>query len=149
MTPFRISPAAIIPIPILDVLKVPLASAMAYVTAKKLNWFVDARYEILNEDVNREWDWGKRQPAEAMNDLRHVLALDPYLHILIVHGVTDQVTPYFASKLLIDQVPPMGDPNRLRLVVYGGGHMVYALDPSRAALRGEAKQLIEGKTQGK
>ncbi|MGB8278853.1 MAG: peptidase S10 [Methylovirgula sp.] len=130
--------------PILDVLKAPFASAMAYITAKKLNWFVDARYEILNEEVNKEWDWGKHQPAEAMSDLRHVLALDPHLHILIVHGVTDQVTPYFASKLLIDQVPPMGDPNRLRLVVYGGGHMVYALDQSRAALRGEAKHLIEG-----
>jgi carboxypeptidase C (cathepsin A) len=130
--------------PILDVLKAPFASAMAYITAKKLNWFVDARYEILNEEVNHEWDWGRHQPAEAMSDLRHVLALDPHLHILIVHGATDQVTPYFASKLLIDQVPPMGDANRLRLVVYGGGHMVYAVDQSRAALRGEAKHLIEG-----
>ena len=129
--------------PILDVLKAPFASAMAYVTEKKLHWFVDARYEILNEEVNREWNWGKRQPPEAMSDLRHVLAMDPKLHVLVAHGATDVVTPYFASQLLIDQVPPMGDPNRLKLVVYGGGHMVYALDPSRAALRGEAKKLID------
>jgi carboxypeptidase C (cathepsin A) len=99
----------------------------------------------LNDDVNRDWDWGKHQPAEAMDDLRHDLALDSNLHATIVHGVTDQVTPYFASKLLIDQVPPMGDPNRLKLVVLGGGHMVYALDPSRAALRDAGKQLIESK----
>jgi carboxypeptidase C (cathepsin A) len=131
--------------PILDVVKVPLASAMAYVTQQKLNWFVDARYEILNEEVNQEWSWGKHQPAEAMSDLRHILALDPHLHVLIAHGATDLVTPYFASKLLIDQIPPMGDPDRLRLVVYGGGHMVYAADPSRAALRADAKHLIEGR----
>ncbi|MGO9134240.1 MAG: S10 family peptidase [Methylovirgula sp.] len=131
--------------PILDVLKAPFASGMSYLMAKKLNWFVDARYEILNEQVNHEWDWGKQQPAQAMSDLRHVLALDPNIHMVIVHGATDQVTPYFASKLLIDQVPPMGDPNRLRLVVLGGGHMVYMLDQSRAALRAQGEQLIEGK----
>ena len=131
--------------PILDVLKAPFASGMSYLMAKKLNWFVDARYEILNEQVNREWDWGKQQPAQAMTDLRHVLALDPNIHMVIVHGATDQVTPYFASKLLIDQVPLMGDPSRLRLVVLGGGHMVYMLDQSRAALRAQGEQLIEGK----
>lgn len=129
--------------PILDVLKAPFASAMAYVTEKKLHWFVDARYEILNEEVNREWDWGKRQPPEAISDLRHILAMDPKLHVLVVHGATDEVTPYFASQLLINQVPPMGDANRLRLAVYGGGHMVYALDSSREALRSDAEHLIE------
>ena len=44
--------------PVLDVLKTPLASAMAYITANKLNWFVDARYEILNEKVNRRMGLG-------------------------------------------------------------------------------------------
>ena len=131
--------------PILDLLRAPFASGMTYVTQKELNWFVDARYEILNDDVNRDWDWGKHQPAEAVSDLRRVLALDPDLHVTIVHGATDEVTPYFASKMLIDQIPPMGDPDRLRLVVYGGGHMLYALDPSRTALRGEGKKMIEGK----
>lgn len=131
--------------PVLDALKAPFASGMAYLTSMKLNWFVDARYEILNDEVNSEWDWGKQHPASAMKDLRHVLALDPKIHMVIVHGATDLVTPYFASKLLIDQVPPMGDPNRLRLVVLPGGHMLYAVDQSRAALRDQGKRLIEGK----
>jgi carboxypeptidase C (cathepsin A) len=130
--------------PVLDAAKTPLASAMADIAANKLKWFVDARYEILNEEVNRQWDWGRGRP-EAMSDLKQSLALDPHFHVLIAHGITDEVTPYFASKLLIDQVPPMGDPDRLRLSVYGGGHMLYALDPSRAALRADAERLIEGK----
>jgi carboxypeptidase C (cathepsin A) len=83
--------------------------------------------------------------VEALSDLKRAMALDPSLRVLVAHGVTDQVTPYFASKLLIDQVPPMGNPDRLRLKVYGGGHMLYLDEKSRAELREDARKLIEGK----
>jgi carboxypeptidase C (cathepsin A) len=131
--------------PILDAIKTPLASAMADLTGNRLGWPVEARYEILNEDVNRAWEWGGRDRAEALSDLKRAMALDPSLRVLVAHGLTDQVTPYFASKLLIDQVPPMGNPDRLRLKVYGGGHMLYLDDKSRAGLREDARKLIEGK----
>ena len=132
--------------PILDSIKTPLASAMADLTGNRLGWPVDARYEILNESVSHAWDWGGGHGrAEALSDLKRAMALDPSLRVLVAHGVTDQVTPYFASKLLIDQVPPMGNPDRLRLKVYGGGHMLYLEDKSRAALRDDARKLIEGK----
>jgi carboxypeptidase C (cathepsin A) len=72
------------------------------------------------------------------------MALDPSLRVLVAHGLTDQVTPYFASKVLIDQVPPMGDPDRLRLKVYGAGHMLYLDGKSRAGLREDARKLIMG-----
>lgn len=134
------------PDPILDAFKTPLASAMADISSNRLRWMVEARYEILNENVYRAWDWGSgRERPEALTDLRHVMALDPSLRVLVAHGVTDQVTPYFASKILIDQVPPMGAQDRLRLKVYGGGHMLYFDDKSRAELREDARKLIEGK----
>ncbi|HUZ91459.1 MAG TPA: peptidase S10, partial [Methylocella sp.] len=133
--------------PILDAIKTPLASAMADLTGNRLGWPVDARYEILNENVSHAWDWGHngRGQAEALSDLKRAMALDPSLRVLVAHGVTDQVTPYFATKLLIDQVPPMGNPDRLRLKVYGGGHMLYLDDKSRAGLREDARKLIQGK----
>ena len=131
--------------PILDGLKVPLASAMADVTANRLKWPINARYEILSMSVNGKWDWDNgRHPAESMSELGELLALDPRFHALVMHGVTDQVTPYFASKMLIDQVPPYGDPARLRLAVYGGGHMPYLEDDARAAMREDARKLITG-----
>ena len=80
-----------------------------------------------------------------MSDLRRTMGLDSSLRVLVAHGVTDQVTPYFASKLLIDQVPPMGSQERLRLKVYGGGHMFYFDDKSRAEFREDARKLIEGR----
>ncbi len=128
----------------LDALKAPLASTMADIATNKLNWFVDARYEILNESVSENWDWGHGN-AEALDDLKQDLALDPHFRVLVAHGATDLVTPYFTSKLLLDQIPPMGDPDRVRLVVYGGGHRLYARDKSRVALRDDARKLIEGK----
>ena len=118
---------------------------MADLTANRLGWTVEARYEILNENVNRAWDWGGgRDRAEALSDLKRAMALDPSLRVLVAHGLTDQVTPYFASKILIDQVPPMGDPDRLSLKVYGGGHMLYLDGKSRAGLREDARKLIVG-----
>ena len=132
--------------PILDAVKTPFASAMADLTTNRLGWPVEARYEILNESINHAWDWGSgRGPAEALTDLDRVMALDPALRVLVAHGLTDQVTPYFASKLLLDQIPVMGSPERLQLKVYGGGHMVYMQDNSRAALREDARKLIEGR----
>ncbi|MBO0733004.1 MAG: peptidase S10 [Methylocapsa sp.] len=134
------------PDPVLDAFKAPLASAMADITASRLGWRVEARYEVLSESVNRSWDWGGgRERPEALTDLKRELALDPAMRVLVAHGITDQVTPYFASKLLIRQVPPMGLQDRLRLTVYGGGHMLYFDDKSRAALREDARKLIEEK----
>jgi carboxypeptidase C (cathepsin A) len=130
--------------PVLDAMKSPLATAMADLTANRLKWPVEARYEILNESVNRQWDWGRgRSHPEALGDLKKGLALDPELSVLIAHGITDQVTPYFASKLLIDQIPSYGNGDRLRLAVYGGGHMLYADDDSRRAFKADARLLIE------
>jgi carboxypeptidase C (cathepsin A) len=39
----------------------------------------------------------------------------------------------------------MGREDRLRLKVYGGGHMLYFNDKARAELREDARRLIEGR----
>ncbi|PNG27109.1 S10 family peptidase [Methylocella silvestris] len=132
--------------PVLDATKTPFASAMANLTATKLGWPVDARYEILNESVSRQWNWdGGRGKNQSLSDLSQALAIDPEFRVLIVHGLTDLVTPYFASKLLIGQIPPFGDPGRVALKIYEGGHMPWLRDGARAALRDDARKLIEGK----
>lgn len=132
--------------PVVDAVKPQLASTMADLTANRLGWVVEGRYEVLNENVAHSWEWGEgRERPQALSDLRKAMALDPSMRVLVAHGVTDQVTPYFASKLLLDQVPPMGSPDRLRFRVYGGGHMLYFEDKSRAELREDARKLIEGK----
>ena len=129
--------------PLLTALQAPLTSAMIELYAKKLNWRVtNLRYELLNNAVNRSWNWGGgRSAPEAVGALRSVLALDGNLRVLVAHGYTDLVTPYFASKLLIDQIPSYGDEPRLSLAVYPGGHMFYSRPDARAAFKRDVSAL--------
>ena len=126
-------------------LHAPITQAMVDIYHHRLNWNVEnGRYLFYNEQAGQAWDFGRR-PAESLSDLREVLALDPTLRVLVAHGLTDLVTPYFETKLTLDQVPLVGPPGRLKLQVYPGGHMVYARDGSRKMLREDARALVEGK----
>lgn len=131
--------------PILTAMLAPLTSAAIDLTARTLNWRVpNLRYELLNNAVNLGWNWGGgRSAPEVVSDLRQILSLDGDLRVLVAHGYTDLVTPYFASKLILDQMPSYGSGDRLSLSVYPGGHMFYFRKGSRAALRGDALRLYE------
>jgi carboxypeptidase C (cathepsin A) len=73
--------------------------------------------------------------------MRSILAFDARLRILVVHGATDLVTPYFENQMIIDQMPAFASPDRLKLSVYGGGHMFYNRDASRRSLHDDAHAL--------
>jgi carboxypeptidase C (cathepsin A) len=77
----------------------------------------------------------------VVDELRTVLASDRHTQVLIAHGASDLVTPYFANKLILNQLPVYGSPTRAQLTVYGGGHMFYSRDKSRQELRGDAEAL--------
>ena len=66
--------------------------------------------------------------------------------MLVVHGYTDLVTPYFAQRA--DPAPAPGpDPaGRVRQENYRGGHMFYLREDSRRSLREDALWLYEGRT---
>jgi len=125
-----------------DALMAPLTSAAVDLTTRKLNWRPDGSYQLLNDSVFRAWDFG-RGPAESVSQLREILALDPKLKLLIGHGLFDLATPYFASKIIIDQLPAYASAARVKLVVYPGGHMFYSREPSRQAFRGEVQAVMK------
>ena len=75
--------------------------------------------------------------------MRQILALDPKLKLLVAHGLFDLATPYFGSKILLDQLPAYATPDRVKLVVYPGGHMFYSRDASRLAFRAEAEAMMK------
>lgn len=129
--------------PLLTAMQAPLTSAMLELYGTKLNYRVpDLRYELLNGAVSRGWGWGGgRMAPESLGALRGVMALDGNLRVLVAHGFTDLVTPYFTSKLLIDQLPAFGTDRRIALTVYPGGHMFYSRPDSRAAFHKDAAEL--------
>jgi carboxypeptidase C (cathepsin A) len=125
-----------------DSLTAPLTSAAVDVTTRKLNWRPDGSYQLLSDSVNRSWDFG-RGPAESVSQLRQILALDPKMKLLVGHGLFDLATPYFGSKVLLDQLPSYASPDRVKLVVYPGGHMFYSRDGARQAFRAEVQALMK------
>jgi carboxypeptidase C (cathepsin A) len=127
-----------------DALFAPLTSAVVDLTTRKLNWRPDGSYELGSSTVERAWDFGRGlKPAESITELRQILALDPKLKVLVAHGLFDLATPYFGSQIQLDQLPAYASPDRVKLVVYPGGHMFYARDASRQAFRSEAQGLMK------
>ena len=125
-----------------DALQAPLTSAAVDVLTRKLNWRPDGSYEVLNGAVEGQWDFGRGiNLPQIRHRLRQVLAADAKLNVLVAHGLFDLATPYFGSKRVLDQLPAFAT-QRIKFVVYPGGHMFYSRDGSRQALRGEVEGLI-------
>ncbi len=123
-------------------LMAPLTSAAVDLTTRKLNWRPDGSYHLLNDAVYKAWDFG-RGPTESVSQLRQILALDPKLKLLVGHGLFDLATPYFGTKVILDQLPAFARSDRVKLVVYPGGHMFYSRDATRQAFRAEVEKLMK------
>ncbi len=135
----------------LSPLTAPLTGAAVDILWRRLGWRVpNARYELLNGAVNGAWRYGRgRRPAESFSELRRGIARDPKLRVLVVHGLTDLVTPYFASELLLRQIPAYGGERRATLATYPGGHMFYTRDASRIAFRDDVRALFGAVAEGR
>jgi carboxypeptidase C (cathepsin A) len=131
--------------PILDAIIAPTTTAMVDFITHTAGWKVEGRYNALSYAVNAAWEPNWFTSIESASDLRQAAASDPKLKTLIVHGYDDLSCPYFASRLLIDQMPPMGDPGRMKLIVYPGGHMFYSRPDSQAAFRRDVMTLYGAK----
>jgi len=130
--------------PSLEPLLAPVTSAVVDLTSRKLNWKPDGSYQVLSNDVNHAWDFGSgMNPLESTTQLRQILALDPKFKLVVAHGLFDLAAPYFGSKIQLDQLPAYATPDRVKLVVYSGGHMFYSRDGSRQALRSEAQAMMK------
>jgi carboxypeptidase C (cathepsin A) len=122
----------------------PVSSAAVDLTTRKLNWRPDGSYQLGNASVERAWDFGHGiNPPQSIAELRQSLALDPKMKLLVGHGLFDLATPYYGSKIVLDQLPAYAGPQRARLVVYPGGHMFYSRDASRKAFRSEVEALMK------
>ncbi len=122
----------------------PLTTAITDLYTGRLGYRNEAAYVLANRDAQRQWVYPNSPFAvESVGDLKAILAQDPKLKVLVAHGFTDTITPYFGSELVLSQIPAYGDPARLNLVVYPGGHMFYSREASRKAFRDDVAKLLE------
>jgi carboxypeptidase C (cathepsin A) len=130
------------PDPLLDGYGRAYGEAFAGYAADDLGFKTDLTYRLLDDEVNAHWDWHEagRQVLSTNMDLRKLLALNPSLHVLIVHGYFDTVCPFAATRWLTAHLPVGQD--RVALRVYPGGHMLYTRPTSRTALAHDAAEMI-------
>jgi carboxypeptidase C (cathepsin A) len=126
--------------PLLDTLIAPTTSAMVDFVTREVGWKTDARYNALSYAVNEAWNRGSPDD-KPVTDLRKAVANDPKMGVLIVHGWDDLSCPYFASRLIVDQMPAFGQAERVKLALYPGGHMFYSRAASAAAFKNDARAL--------
>lgn len=125
--------------PLLDGIIAPTTSAAVDFITNQVGWKTDSHFETLSYAVNKAWD---RQSDDApVTDMRKAIANDPKMAVMIVHGWDDLSCPYFASKLIVDQLPQNGPFRNVQLHVYPGGHMFYARPDSGAAFKRDALGL--------
>jgi len=140
--PFPFSPDQRANDPILASIIAPVTTAMVDFVTRVVGWKVDARYNALSYDVGRQWDRSGRDLREgAVPDLREAIAADPKLRVLIVHGWNDLSCPLMGSVLTVDQIPVMGDPTRVAVREYPGGHMFYTRPSSGQELRRDVMEM--------
>ncbi len=125
--------------PILLSIIAPTTTAMVNFVTQTVGWKTDARYNALSNEVARAWDRSSRNGAfsgsASATDLRIAVSTDPKLRVVIAHGWAD-------LSWTVSQMPIMGDPTRVQVHEYPGGHMYYARTASSLALRKDVMDMV-------
>ena len=140
--PFPYAPDQRASDPILAGIVAPLTTAMVNFITHTVGWRVDSRYNALSYDVNRQWDRDNELRQGSVTQLRQAVAADPKLRVIIAHGWNDLSCPFMGSILSVNQMPVMGDPARVSVREYSGGHMFYTREDSRMALRKDVMDMM-------
>jgi carboxypeptidase C (cathepsin A) len=117
--------------PGIDALAPPYTMAAHEYMSDALGMDMQPRYEVLNMDVNKHWNWNRGE-ANGNNftttspDLSRALRRNPHLRLLVASGYYDLGTPYSASDWSLAQldVPDSVRP-RIEHHYYAAGHMMY------------------------
>lgn len=140
--PFPFSPEQRASDPLLASMIAPTTTAMVDFVTRVVGWKVDARYNALSYSVNRAWDRSDDMRKGSVTELRQAVSADPKLRVMIVHGWNDLSCPFMGSVLTVNQIPVMGDPTRVSVHEFPGGHMFYTREASRLALRKDVMTMV-------
>jgi len=140
--PFPFAPQQRANDPVLATVIAPVTTAMVNFLTNTVGWKVDARYNALSYEVIRLWQRGDPPPDGSITQLRQAVAADPGMRVLIVHGWDDLTCPFMGSVLSVNQMPVMGNPARVSVHEYPGGHMFYTREASRIALHNDTKDMV-------
>ncbi|MGH8190545.1 MAG: S10 family peptidase [Rhodanobacteraceae bacterium] len=141
--PFPYAPHQLSGDPILNGIIAPTTTAMVHFVTQTVGWKYDGQYQTLNYKVGRLWHDDDDAEQGSVKQLREAVANDSNLRVLIAHGWDDLSCPFMVSVLAVDQMPAMGDPTRVEVKEYPGGHMFYARAASDALFVKDVRSLFD------
>jgi carboxypeptidase C (cathepsin A) len=119
---------------------------------QELNFGQDKRYEILNPQAGRNWDWkhddahqnfGFPGSPNVEGDLVQALMTNPHLQVQVENGIYDLATPFFATEYTMDHLAlPEKLAGRIHMEYYNAGHMMYLHDEDLTKLKNNIARFI-------
>lgn len=100
------------------------------------------------EGINRAWDWGTAMNFSAgiggypqtATDLQSAMTKDKYLKVLVMEGMYDLATPFYASAYTFQHLRLNAEYRKnMTFAYFNGGHMVYT---DAAALK-QMKRVLD------
>jgi len=135
--------------PGIEALNAPYSMAgMAYLA--QLGLADDARYEVINPEVNKAWNWGRGEArgnsfASTSADLARALRRNPHLRVLVASGRYDLGTPYSASDWTLAHLDAPADVlARVTHRYYDAGHMMYTRSADLQQLKRDLAAWLGG-----
>ncbi len=131
----------------------PFATAFLRYLREEIGFRTDRRYRVLNRELAHRWNFEKALEGGqgfigGTDDLAFALTTNPAFRVVVAHGYHDLVTPYFASRYLLEQMPfDAGARARLRFLTLPGGHMFYLRAASRERFAAALAEFYAGLTR--
>ncbi|MBZ5651120.1 MAG: peptidase S10 [Acidobacteriia bacterium] len=109
----------------------PFTSVFNNYVRTELGYKTDMPYQVFPADQNffeNSWNWGSGIGGfpDTATALRQAIVKNPYLKVLVMEGLYDLATPFYAADYTIDHLN-LGPQYRknISFATYDAGHMVY------------------------
>ena len=109
----------------------PFTSVFNNYVRTELGYKTDMPYQVFPADQNffeSSWNWGSGITGfpDTATALRAAIVKNPYLKVLVMEGLYDLATPFYAADYTIDHLN-LGPQYRknISFATYGAGHMIY------------------------
>jgi carboxypeptidase C (cathepsin A) len=136
--------------PGIDAIAGPYKMAALGYFAAALGIPIQARYEAINGEVNRGWNWNRGEDkgnnyTTTTADLSRAMRRNPHLKVLVASGRYDLGTPYSATDWSLAQLDiPAEVRTRLTHRYYDAGHMMYTREADLRQLKADLAAWLAG-----
>ena len=127
--------------PGIEAIAAPYTMAAHAYMSEQLGVDVRERYEVLNFDAHKQWNWNRGEEkgngfACTSPDLSRALRRNPHLRVLVASGHYDLGTPYSATDWSLAQLDVPADVlARVEHHYYDAGHMMYTRETDMRKLK--------------